>query len=375
MAMHAITFSYDQLVNGSFTAFVPATGEEIDRDEPLTVVVAYEREGQGIPEEEEGTLRLAILTPKPDQVTDGHWSVKWVRQIVIKPAVAEWTLHLEGVTVEDMDRNTFESGASPNCHLTEWTDADAQVWSGIPLYYLVGRVDDDNRHEGDAFNYALADQNYSVDVVAADGYKVSFEVKRLVQNRNILVAHLMNGVPLGEKHFPLRLAGSGLQKNEMVGQVAQIVLHTEGVSVEEATEAPAPTVGADAYPAPEATAPEVKAGALHVYGAAAKPTAFDAAALNQLGVEQVTVEPPKKGAIDEEGVRLKAVLQVTQPTDVARVVFTAGDGYSAELPWDVVQACEDCIVTIEGDVYSLLMSGMEAGFWVKDVRLIELKRE
>ena len=41
-----------------------------------------------------------------------------------------------------MDKATFESGAAPGCHGTTWTDAQGHVWTGIPLWYLVGNVDD-----------------------------------------------------------------------------------------------------------------------------------------------------------------------------------------------------------------------------------------
>jgi hypothetical protein len=47
---------------------------------------------------------------------------------------------------------------------------------------------------------------------------------RIKQNNNILVFHLMDDKPLENKYFPLRLVGSDLQKNEMVGQIVKITL-------------------------------------------------------------------------------------------------------------------------------------------------------
>ena len=35
---------------------------------------------------------LAILSPKCNQVTDGHWWVKWVTKVEVKPVVAGWAL-------------------------------------------------------------------------------------------------------------------------------------------------------------------------------------------------------------------------------------------------------------------------------------------
>ena len=158
-------------------------------------------------------------------MTDGHWSVKWVTKLEVKSLGEEWSLHLEGAITEDMDRATFESGASPNCHGVTWTDDKAQDWVGIPLWLLVGRVDDEIKHEGPAFNDALADAGYTVDVVASDGYTVTFDSARVKRNNNIIVAYQVNGNPLPDKYFPLRLVGSDLQKNEMVGMIAKIVVH------------------------------------------------------------------------------------------------------------------------------------------------------
>jgi hypothetical protein len=90
-----------------------------------------------------------------DQVTDGHWSVKWIEQLIIK-RVREWTLRLEGYLTESMDRRTFEEGAASCCHRRPWVDADGNTWIGIPLWRLVGLVDDAMRHQVLAFDASLA---------------------------------------------------------------------------------------------------------------------------------------------------------------------------------------------------------------------------
>lgn len=85
---YAMTFSYDQLTTGGFTAFDPATGDEIKNPGKLTVAIAYSMDGQPIPDDTDGPVRLVILSDKMNQVTDGHWSVKWVRKVVLKPLAA-----------------------------------------------------------------------------------------------------------------------------------------------------------------------------------------------------------------------------------------------------------------------------------------------
>jgi DMSO/TMAO reductase YedYZ molybdopterin-dependent catalytic subunit len=123
-----------------------------------------------------------------------------------------------------MDRGTFETGAAPGCHGTNWVDPDGQTWTGIPLWLLAGRVDDDNVHEDDAFNDDLAGAGYEVTVTAADGYSVSFDSAAIARNEDILVAYLLNDEPLPEKHWPLRLVGAGLDKSQWVGGIATIEL-------------------------------------------------------------------------------------------------------------------------------------------------------
>ncbi|NLG26586.1 MAG: molybdopterin-dependent oxidoreductase [Chloroflexi bacterium] len=364
---YAMTMSYDQIVNGTFVTFDPATGDEVVREDKLTVIVAYERDGEPLPVEADGSLRLYVVGGDKNQVTDGHWSVKWVREVIIKSAAADWTLHLEGALVEEMDRGTFESGSAPNCHLSEWADADGNMWAGIPLYYLLGRVDDDNKHETGAFNAELAGQGYQVDVVAADGYRVTFDSKTLSRNTTVILAFMMNGQPLGDEYFPLRLVGSSLKKAEMVGAVAQIVLHLDAAPAAAPTEPPAQSDT-------PAVAPEVTEGTLHIWGKVATPWAVTAADFAQLNSVEVTTEHPKKGEQTYKGVLLNEILAKCDPAEGATtVLFTAGDGYTAEVPLADVVASAESLVTLDETTFSLVMPGMDSGAWVKDVRLVEVK--
>jgi DMSO/TMAO reductase YedYZ molybdopterin-dependent catalytic subunit len=43
---YSITFSYEQVMNGAFIAYDPATGEELKNPVELTAIVAYEIDGQ-----------------------------------------------------------------------------------------------------------------------------------------------------------------------------------------------------------------------------------------------------------------------------------------------------------------------------------------
>ncbi len=219
---YAITFSYDQLTKGTFIAYDPATGEELKNTSGLTAILAFERDGKPLPEDSDGTLRVVIISPKRDQVTDGHWSVKWVTKLEVKPLVADWTLMLNGGIQATIDRATFESCVG--CHKATWTDDKAQVWTGVPLWYLMGYADDEVKHQGPAFNEALAMAGYKVEVVAKDGYKASLDSAPLSRSKDVVVASLVNDNPLPEQYAPLRLVGSTLKKNELVGAISAITL-------------------------------------------------------------------------------------------------------------------------------------------------------
>ncbi len=142
---------------------------------------------------------------------------------------------------------------------------------------------------------------------------------------------------------------------------------------------PATTGDMDAMPAElkglvtEAKAPEPAAkAALSVTGAVENELALSMADMEALGVEELTVEHPKKGAQTYEGVRLSKVLDAAKPTGET-LTFVAADGYSIDLPLADAQACADCLVAIDGDSLSMAMSGMEGMFWVKDLVSFEVK--
>ncbi len=355
---YSITFSYDQIQNGSFISYDPANGDELKNPMPLTAMVAYEIDGQPLDPKQDGNLRLTVVSDEPKQVTDGHWAVKWVNQLEIKPLVMEWKLKAVGGIEDAYDRATFESCSAPQCHGASWTDDKAQEWVGVPLYILVGGVDDENKHEGIAFNDALADAGYTVDAIASDGYTVSFDIERLRRNKNIILAHKVNENPLAEKYFPLRLVGSDLEKSEMAGMVTELKVNV-------------PPAGAGAVanvPADEAT--------FTLTGLVDQELSLNEAALRTMEVLSITAEHPKKGPQDYEGVSLNALLDLAGVQEGAKTLLvTAADGFSTEVNIADIRACENCLLafTDTPESFNLVLPGMESNFWAKDVVSIEAK--
>ena len=305
-------------------------------------------------------------------MTDGHWSVKWVNKLEVKPLVADWTLALNGGIQATIDRATFESCVG--CHKATWTDDKAQVWTGIPLWLLMGYADDEVKHQGPAFNEELAKAGYKVEVVAKDGYKASFDSAPLARQNDVLVASLVNDNPLPEQYFPLRLVGASLKKNEMVGAISEIDLKVEGVTATtvQPTQTPAPT----AAPTQASVSPSAVAGDLVVVGAVETPLGLKEADLRGMDVTKITAEHPKSGKAEYEGVRLSALLALAKPSaNAAKAVFAAADGYSAEAALADVLGCADCMVafTDTPGKLKLAMPGQSSSLWVKDVIKIELK--
>ncbi len=360
---YSITFSYDQLQNGSFVAYDPAIGTELKTPVELIPILAYEANSKPFDAKQDGALRLAIVSPELNQVTDGHWSVKWVNKLEVKSLGEEWVLHAQGGITKDIDRASIESCGAPQCHGTTWTDDKAQEWAGIPLYYLVGSVDDEIEHGGPAFNRTLADAGYTIDVVAADGYTVTFEASRVQYNKNILVAHRVNGNQLPDEYFPLRLVGDDLQKSEMIGMIKELKVGVEPVAATQI-----PTTEA-ANSSAEIT------GSLVIVGAVDKPIGFTEGDLRKMESLKVSAET-KKGKQDYEGVSLNSLLDLAGVKDGATtLVITASDGYSAEVKLTDVRDCPNSLVafTTTPEKFNIVLPDLPTETWVKDVVKIEVK--
>jgi len=366
---YAMTMSNEQISGGDFITYDPGTGDENQVEGPLTVIVAYERDGEPIPADEDGPLRLFIVGEKNNQVVDGHWTVKWVTQIRLKPMAEEWSLQLEGARTETMDRNTFESCSAPGCHQAVWTDEDGNDWMGVPLYYLAGRVDDGVIHEDRAYNDDFALAGYTLELFAQDGYSVSIDSQVSNFNRDILVSSLVNGEPLDEANFPLRFVGAGLEKKDMVGQLVQIILSpADGVDMPSAEAATAGDAQPETLVLPDGAV-------LMVTGNVLNKLTLGLGNLQAMNVVEIEAEHPKAGLQTYQGVILKDLLNLAgTPSAGGTLVIVANDGYQSEVDIPTVMACEECLISIAEDgSLAMVMPGLENNFWVKDVNFLVVK--
>jgi DMSO/TMAO reductase YedYZ molybdopterin-dependent catalytic subunit len=221
---YEMTMPATQIAAGAFKAYDVGTGEERPGSGRLRLIVAYEMDGEPLDQTRDGSLRLGLVGPSPTLVTDGHWWIKWVVKIVVKPVVREWTLKLSGTIDEQVDRATFESCAAPKCHGARWTDSRGREWEGVPLFLLVGRIDDQKRHGSGAFNRTLNAEGYRVTLRGRDGREVVLDARGVGPDARLVVAHRRDGEPLSDEDGPLRLVGAGVTPNLDLSGIGDIRL-------------------------------------------------------------------------------------------------------------------------------------------------------
>ena len=58
----------------------------------------------------------------------------------------------------------------------------------------------------------------------ADGKRGTFASARRLRDDGVVLAHLLDGAPLAALHFPLRLVGASLAKEEWLGAVDSVIM-------------------------------------------------------------------------------------------------------------------------------------------------------
>jgi hypothetical protein len=354
---YSMTFSYDQVMNGAFIAYDPATGNEMPIHDPLTAIIAYEHNGQPLNTTEEGTLRLAVVSAKNNQVVDGHWSVKWVNKIEVMTVGETWVLDLKGAISSPVTRDSYQSCASPSCHGTLYQDENGQDWVGVPVWLLVGEVDDADSHSEVAYNRLLADTGYAIDIINKNGDTVTLDSKAIKEDNQVLLANMVNDGELPDMYYPLRLVGSNVKSDQMVGQVTSVVVHVM------------PAVTPTVAPVPE------NSGALTIAGMVNQEITLRDAELRALQIVTLTTEA-KDGPQDFQGVYLNSILDMADIQDGAtKLVFTASDNYTVEVNLSDVRECPKSLLAFMDTpgAYMIVLPEQPTSTWAKNVVKIEVK--
>jgi len=140
-----------------------------------------------------------------------------------------WTLELVGEVGDTITQEEFEEGLScaGSGHARKWVDNEGNAWSGVPLWVLLGAVDDIESSNHWTFNNELAASGYTVEVIAEDGYSRTFDSAKIARSDDFIIANKVNGQELTDS-WPLRLVGDGVAKEDgslggaAVGNIARI---------------------------------------------------------------------------------------------------------------------------------------------------------
>jgi PGF-pre-PGF domain-containing protein len=145
----------------------------------------------------------------------GGLSARNIATIKIYQTEKDWTLSLEGTISTSMSKHYFEEGiACEASHRAEYTDSKGRVWQGMPLWRVIGWVDDDNEHTGRAFNDAMAAEGYTIHIVASDGSETTIDSRNLSRydDTNYILANSLDDrhIQPADKSWPLRLVGDAI---------------------------------------------------------------------------------------------------------------------------------------------------------------------
>ncbi len=127
-------------------------------------------------------------------------------------------------------------------------------------------------------------------------------------------------------------------------------------------------------PTPAKTVVPVAPPALAIFGKVDTPLQPTLDEIRALGMEKLTLEHPKNGPTEYEGVRLNKLLdKAGLAADAATISFVAADGFSADVAVADIKACADCLIAVAGATLNMAMPGMSSKAWVKGVVTIEVK--
>ncbi len=221
-------------------------------------ILAWWADGQYVPDYADG-MRV-LFTPDGDNVygqwdmhetlPENYWhyyygdgvmypscaglAAKWITEIEIYSVPeGDWTLELDGRDIGgieyDVSKTYFEQALACQFganHKATYTDAQERVWEGMPLWFLVGFVDDDDQHSDNAFNDQLAENGYQVVITAADNTSVTINSADIIRSSDYIIANSLNGetIPETDSNWPLRLVGPAVTGGNSIKQIVKIEL-------------------------------------------------------------------------------------------------------------------------------------------------------
>jgi len=174
-------------------------------------ILGFKLDGEYLPEDP-GYIRTIKVGPDNPNI-DGHLSVKMIETIIVKEDnYRDFSIKIQGKIDLTIDRQTIQSGIS--CHKKRVhfeRKGKSAHYTGIPLYLILAFSDDPDYapHKQDSsilsYNKKAAQKGYTVEISAADGYKITLDSRELDGNADIILAMYKENEELPDNEFPLIL--------------------------------------------------------------------------------------------------------------------------------------------------------------------------
>lgn len=149
-------------------------------------------------------------------------------EILIEAPASDWEVVLKGAQQIVLNKSLFESWVK-SFGMKSWED-EGLVWTGVPLYCVVGAVDDIEQGPLYTFDEDVADRGYTVRLTAADGWVVELDSKEIALDDGYLIVNCLDGEPLpkfspsGKPSWPLHLRGDRAVCPSNIGNISMIEL-------------------------------------------------------------------------------------------------------------------------------------------------------
>ncbi len=162
-------------------------------------------------------------------VTDEYGASAMARcTITVVPPPSDWHITLIGAQTRQVNRSQFEIYLAQYEEVA-WED-EGNIWTGLPLWYLVGIVDDVESDGSYTFNDDLAQRGYTIKLTAGDGWVTELKSYDIAYDSGYLVVDKLNGEPLpqytpkGKPSWPLHLRGENVVCPNNIGNISTIEL-------------------------------------------------------------------------------------------------------------------------------------------------------
>ena len=202
---------YQVKLTGSDGYTMTANSADIARNDGW--IVANQVNGTSLPLEIDGKKSWPLHLKGPAVFTGNQiGGIVKIEVVNIPTPPTGWSLKIIGDVTDTITQAEFEDAVACG-HTANWTDG-TNVYSGVPLWWLVGVADDTETESHWTFNDTLAARNYIIQVVDKDGYAGTFSSDLIKHSDAYIVANKVNGAPITGMQQPLQMVGTSVTSDD-----------------------------------------------------------------------------------------------------------------------------------------------------------------